>query len=79
MCIRDRLVPVHQFIDVDAISLRGGNAAGRSVRLLEIAHVLQLRHLISDGRGGKPQSVILSNRLRADRLSRLNIIVNYRL
>ena len=46
--------------------------------MLQIAEHLEIRHLISNGRGADAEIVFLRERPRADRLSRCDIIIDNR-
>ena len=67
---------LHQMVDVGAVAGIRGNAAGRRVRLNQIAAGLELGHLVADGRRADAQVVLLGERLRADRLRRRDVLVH---
>src|SRR5439155_6744300 len=48
------LAGVREMIDVKAVTAFGGDAAGRSMWLFEIALILEIGHGVSDGRRAQP-------------------------
>ena len=69
---------LHELVDVHPVAERGGHAAGRCVRLLEIAHRDQLRKLVADRGRGTAEIGARGDGLRADRLRRADVFLNDR-
>ncbi len=67
---------LQQPVDVGAVAGVGGDAAGRGVRLDQVAERLQLGHLVADRRRGDAQVVLLRERDRADRFRRVDVLVH---
>ena len=73
-----QLLGLHQLVDVGAIAGIGGNAAGRRVRLHQVAAGLELGHLVANRRRADAEVVLLGKRLRADRLGGRDVFVDDR-
>ena len=73
-----QLFGLHELIDVGAIAGVGGNAAGRGVRLHQVAARLQFGHLVANRRRAHAQIVLLGERVRTDRLGGRDVLVDDR-
>ena len=71
--LHGELVLVHQLIDIEPVTLGGGDASGRGVRLFQIALLLQIRHVVADGCGGDVELGQVGHRLGADGLGGLDV------
>ena len=65
---------LHHLADKIAITFLGRDTSRGGVRLAQIAHLGQRGHLISDGGGRHAEMIMLSQPLRANRLSSIDII-----
>ena len=61
-------------VDEEPVALLGGHAPGRGVRLVDIALVLQGRHVVADGRRGHAQAVALHEGLGPHGLARAHVV-----
>ena len=61
-------------VDEEAVALLGGHAPGRGVRLVDVALVLQGRHVVADGRRGHAQPVALHEGLGPHGLARAHVV-----
>ncbi|MNI80703.1 hypothetical protein D3C73_1372530 [compost metagenome] len=64
-------------IHIIAVALLGRNPAGRCVRLLQEAQLLQIGHFIADRGRTEPHITTLGNAAGAYRLSRTDIVIHY--
>ena len=62
------------FVDEEPVALLGGHAPGRGVRLVDVALVLQGRHVVADGRRGHAQAVALHEGLGPHGLARAHVV-----
>ena len=61
-------------VDEEPVALLGGHAPGRRVRLVDVALVLQGRHVVADGGRGDAQAVALHEGLGAHGLTRAHVV-----
>ena len=73
--LKGELVLFHQLVDVEAVAQWRGNPSGGGVGLLQVAQLLQGRHLIADGGGAAVQVRQLSDDLGTHRLGGFNIML----
>ena len=73
------LVCLHQRVDIVPVTGLGGYASGRSVRLADIAHLLEIGHHITNRRGTERILHRLSHRARSDGFRSSNVSVDNRL
>ena len=59
-----------QLLHIEAIGLRGRNASGRGVRLLQKSGVGQIGHDVANGGGAQVLAIIARQRARSNRLAR---------
>src|SRR5438128_2029157 len=65
---------IHEEVDKIAVAAVGRDAAGRSVRLLQIPGADQVGQLVADGRRGERDEVLGGQHLRADRHPRHGVV-----
>jgi hypothetical protein len=61
-------------VDVEAVGGVGGHAAGRGVRLHQVAQLLEVGHRVADGGRRETLDVAARDRPRADRLPGLDVL-----
>ena len=76
--LHGQLVLFHQLVHIEPVASRGGDASGGGVGLFQIPHLLQGRHLVSDGGRGTIQLGKVSDDLGTYRFGRFNVMLHYR-
>ena len=71
-----QLAAPHDAVHIQPVRLVGRHAAGRGVRLLQVPHLLQVGHLIANGRTGEVQAGTAADRPRTDGRGREHILVD---
>ena len=67
-----------QIVNIEAVTLRGRNSTGRSMNVFEVAQHFQIGHLFADGSRTNTKIILAGNGARAYRLSRGNVVCDYR-
>ena len=67
---------VHHLTDEIAVAFFGGHASGGGMRLAQVAHFSESRHLITNGRRRQIDVVMLRQPLRANGLGSIDVITD---
>ena len=71
-------VMLQKGVDIEPIAHLARDASRRGMGLLEVSHLLQLRHFVSDSCGGAPELSRLEDRFGPDRFSAFDMCIDHR-